>query len=98
MRLSWGRILQTSANAIHDAAWSALECVHALGIESVAFPAFGTGVGGYPPADSARVMVNAVLGFVRGRDDLKLREITSVLFSDELTGVFRETLVSATAI
>ncbi len=93
-----GQDLQTSASAIHDATRSALECVHALGIESVAFPAFGTGVGGYPPADSARVMVDAVLGFVRGRDDLELREITFVLFSDELTGVFRETLVSAIAI
>ncbi len=90
-----GQDLQTSAKAIHDATRSALDCAHLLEIESVSFPAFGTGVGGYPPSDSAREMVDAMLEFVRGRSDLKLREITFVLFSDDLAGVFGETLLSA---
>ena len=90
-----GQDLQTSAKAIHNATRSALEYADRLGIESISLPAFGTGVGGFPPADAARAMVDAVLDFVRGRDGLKLKEITFVLFSDELTGVFRETLVNA---
>jgi O-acetyl-ADP-ribose deacetylase (regulator of RNase III) len=90
-----GQDLQTSAKVIHDGTRSALECAHALGVESVSFPAFGTGVGGYPPSGSAREMIDAALDFVRGRDDLKLKEITFVLFSDEIAGVFSETLVSA---
>ena len=93
-----GQDLQTSAKAIRDGTRSALECAHALGIESVSFPAFGTGVGGYPPSDSAREMIDAMLDFVRGRDDLKLKKITFVLFSDDIAGVFRETLVSAIAV
>ncbi len=93
-----GQDLQTSAKAIRDATWSALECADTLEIESIAFPAFGTGVGGFPPPAAARAMLEAVLDFVRARDDLKLKNITFVLFADELTAVFRETLANAVGV
>ena len=93
-----GQDLQTSAKAIGDATRSVLECADRLRIVSVSLPAFGTGVGGFPPHDAARAMVDAVLDFIRGRDDLMLKEITFVLFSDELARVFRETLANAIAV
>ena len=52
-------------------------------------------VGGYPPPDSVPEMANAMLGFVRGRSDPNLLEITLLLFSDDLAGVSGETPLRA---
>ncbi len=92
-----GQDLQTSATAIHDATGSSLACAQALGIETIALPAFGTGVGRFPPSESARIMIGAALVFVRACKGRKLKEISFVLISDELTKVFGETLVNRIA-
>jgi len=51
---------RTSAEAIDRAARSAIACVRELGLASVAIPALGTGVGGFPLAEAAQVAVGAV--------------------------------------
>ena len=51
---------RTSAPAIAQAVRSALDRVRELGATSVAFPALGTGVGGYPLDEAAHVTVVAV--------------------------------------
>jgi O-acetyl-ADP-ribose deacetylase len=49
----------TSAEIIERATLSTLEAAERLGCGSLALVAFGTGVGGFPLADAARIMVGA---------------------------------------
>jgi O-acetyl-ADP-ribose deacetylase (regulator of RNase III) len=51
---------RTSGPAIDRAARSAMARVRELGLSSVAFPALGTGVGGFPLDEAARIAVTAV--------------------------------------
>ncbi len=55
-----GQDLRTSAELIERTTVSVLRIADALEVESLALPAFGTGVGGFPVDDCARIMVNAV--------------------------------------
>lgn len=50
----------TSADVIERATRSTLACAESLGARSLALVAFGTGVGGFPLDEAARIMVGAV--------------------------------------
>jgi O-acetyl-ADP-ribose deacetylase len=58
-----GQDLQTSADAIEAATRRTLEVADELGAESLALPAFGTGVGGLPLDECARLMVGVVCAY-----------------------------------
>jgi O-acetyl-ADP-ribose deacetylase (regulator of RNase III) len=63
-----GQDLQTSAGLIKTATQNALRLAESRGLTSIALPAFGTGVGGFPVESCARIMIDAVLAhaaFVR---------------------------------
>lgn len=64
--VSLERDRRTSAPAIESAVRSAMARVRELGLSSVAFPALGTGMGGFPLADAARITVSTI------RDELAL--------------------------
>ena len=49
----------TSAEIIERATESTLRCAERLGCRSLALVAFGTGVGGFPLAEAARIMTGA---------------------------------------
>ena len=57
--VSLGADRRTSAEAIGSATRSALRAADDLGCESIAFPALGTGVGGYPLDEAAQVMIES---------------------------------------
>ncbi len=63
--VSLARDRRTSGPAIDGAARAAMARVRELGLSSVAFPALGTGIGGFPIADAARIAVEAVRGELR---------------------------------
>jgi O-acetyl-ADP-ribose deacetylase len=52
-----GQDLRTDADLIRRTTRSCLELAEELGCRSLALPAFGTGVGGFPLAECARLMV-----------------------------------------
>ena len=58
--VSLDRNRRTSAPAIDRAARSTMARVRELGLSSVAFPALGTGIGGFPLDEAARIAVSAV--------------------------------------
>jgi O-acetyl-ADP-ribose deacetylase (regulator of RNase III) len=58
-----GQDLQTNADLVRRTTQSCLRVADELGAESLALPAFGTGVGGFPIAECARVMVDAVRSY-----------------------------------
>ncbi len=58
-----GQDLHTSHELIRKATIASLNIADRLKVESVAFPAFGTGVGGFPVIACANIMVKAVRGY-----------------------------------
>jgi len=58
-----GQDLKTSDKYIRQASLACLNIAEKQKIESLAFPAFGTGVGGFSMAGCAHQMINAVRGF-----------------------------------
>jgi O-acetyl-ADP-ribose deacetylase (regulator of RNase III) len=58
--VSLDRDRRTSGPAIDTAVRSAMACAREIGATSIAFPALGTGVGGFPLDEAARITVDAV--------------------------------------
>ena len=73
-----GQDLRTSEALIARATANSLACAEDREIASIAFPAFGTGVGGFPVDDCARVMIEAIRAHVSASTSLRL--IRLVLF------------------
>jgi O-acetyl-ADP-ribose deacetylase (regulator of RNase III) len=71
-----GQDLETSASLIERATRNSLGMADAHGVTSIAFPAFGTGVGGFPLDECARIMIGAV----RAHQPKSLRLVRFVLF------------------
>lgn len=58
-----GQDLVTNETYIRDATRSVLNLCEKLKLKSVAFPALGTGVGGFPMEECAKIMIGEVLNF-----------------------------------
>jgi len=85
-----GQDLTTNEQHIRNATLNSLKRAEELKIRSVAFPGFGTGVGGFPVDECARIMLDAIESFSREAEfvnevrlvllDKKNYDIWSVLF------------------
>jgi O-acetyl-ADP-ribose deacetylase len=73
-----GQDLQTSAQLIDRATRNSLALAEKHHVGSIAFPAFGTGVGGFPLDECARIMLHAISEHVAG----SLRLVRLVLFGE----------------
>jgi O-acetyl-ADP-ribose deacetylase len=92
--VSLDRDRRTSASIIDAAVRSALARAREIGATSIAFPAMGTGVGGFPLEDGALVTVKAV------RDELpRSSGIQHVIFAMRGAAAYRafEVALAATA-
>jgi O-acetyl-ADP-ribose deacetylase (regulator of RNase III) len=85
-----GQDLQTDADLIRRATASALVCAAERGLESIAFPALGTGVGGFSLGECARVMIEAVRDHARTATSIRVVEF--VLFGQRAFAEFRSGL------
>jgi len=75
---------------LRSATWAALQKAEELAIGSVAFPAMGAGVFGFPLARCARLMLGATLDF---RPHARsLRRVVYCLFGQEAYDEFHRTL------
>ncbi len=83
-----GQDLQTSAEFIERAMRSALQAAEQLKLTSIAFPALGTGVGGFPVDDCAWIMVDAVRTHDKSPSSLQL--VKFVLFGQFAYRTFAE--------
>ena len=81
-----GQDLATSAALIETATASALRLADARGLASIALPAFGTGVGGFPIAQCARIMFLAVRAHAPAARSLRL--VRFVLFGQTAYSAF----------
>jgi O-acetyl-ADP-ribose deacetylase (regulator of RNase III) len=87
-----GQDLQTNRSNISKATRNSLIQARDLKVGSIAFPALGTGVGGFPADDAADAMISECVSFVQGGSATLLRKILFVLFSDDLLRAFEERL------
>jgi len=66
-----GRDLKTNAIYIRDSTLNSLKRADELKLTSVAFPAIGTGVGGFSTDECARIMIDVVRNFVPQAENVK---------------------------
>ncbi|HIC93264.1 MAG TPA: macro domain-containing protein [Anaerolineae bacterium] len=85
-----GQDRRTDAAKIRAATESGLKRAEELGIKSIAFPALGTGVGGLPYAEAAKVMIGAVREHLAG--ETCLEEVIFALYGEEAYKAFEQEL------
>lgn len=81
----------TSAEIIAQATRSTLSKADELGCRSLALVAFGTGVGGFPLGEAARLMVDAV----RGHQPRSLERVVFAVHGDEAERAFGDAVESS---
>ena len=94
--VSLGADRRTTDEAIEAATRSAYVQADRLGVESIAFPALGTGVGGFPLADAARIMLFAIHDEMsRGRS---IRTVIFALRGAAAYHAFEEAMMAASGV
>ncbi|MCM8791584.1 MAG: macro domain-containing protein [Candidatus Omnitrophica bacterium] len=84
-----GRDFKTDELKIRQATRSALELARKLKIKSIAFPALGCGVGGFPYLASAKIMAQEILKHLREKKT-PLKEIIFCLYNKEAYEIFKK--------
>jgi O-acetyl-ADP-ribose deacetylase len=79
-----GQDLQTNADLVRRTTESCLQVADELGAESLALPAFGTGVGGFPLEECARIMVDAA----RSHEPRSLKRVVFAVFGADAKSAF----------
>jgi O-acetyl-ADP-ribose deacetylase (regulator of RNase III) len=83
-----GQDLKTSAELVGCTTRRSLEVADELGCRSLALPAFGTGVGGFPLEECARLMVTEARAF----EPRSLERVVFAVFGGEAERAFRGAL------
>jgi O-acetyl-ADP-ribose deacetylase (regulator of RNase III) len=83
-----GHDLATDALLVRRTTRACLELADELGCESLALPAFGTGVGGFPLGECARVMVAEARAF----EPASLRRVIFAVYGAEAARTFERAL------
>jgi O-acetyl-ADP-ribose deacetylase len=83
-----GQDLQTNADLVRRTTESCLQVADDLGAQSLALPAFGTGVGGFPLEECARIMVDAA----RSHEPRSLKRVVFAVFGADAKAAFERTL------
>ena len=94
---SWARTCARDERAIAAATEATLALADARKLRSVALPAFGTGVGGYPHYDCARIMLAEIVRYLTRHPKTHLQlvvfsafdAVTKAAFTHALTGIER---------
>ena len=83
-----GQNLRTDAGLVRRTTRSCLELADELGARSLALPAFGTGVGGFPLDECARIMVEEARAF----EPRSLERVLFAVYGDEARRAFEQAL------
>lgn len=85
-----GQDLRTSADLVSRTTESCLAAAEEIGARSLALPAFGTGVGGFPLAECARLMVAAV----RAHEAGSLERVVFAVYGAEAERAFTDAIAA----
>jgi O-acetyl-ADP-ribose deacetylase len=83
-----GQDLQTNADLVRRTTRRCLEVADELGARSLAVPAFGTGVGRFPLADCAEIMVSEATAF----EPQSLERVIFAVFGSDVRQAFETAL------
>jgi O-acetyl-ADP-ribose deacetylase len=83
-----GQDLRTNADLVERTTRRCLEVADELGASSLALPAFGTGVGGFPLAECARIMTEVAQDF----EPRSLERVVFAVYGAEAKRVFEAAL------
>lgn len=83
-----GQDLRTSEHLVRQSTLSSMMVADDLDLKSIAFPAIGTGVGGFDPYECAKIMIDAV----RSYSASTLRNVEFVLFDEKSMIAFEKAL------
>jgi O-acetyl-ADP-ribose deacetylase (regulator of RNase III) len=92
-----GEDLRATPEMVRRATLAALRRADELRLHTLAFPAFGTGVGRMPPKEAAEAMVGALRAHLAEGSGSGLRRVYLVLFQDETYQAFEAALGLARA-
>jgi len=90
-----GADLQTNADLIARATRSALEMADRCHVRSVALPALGTGVGGFPLYACANIMMAEVLHYVENHKRTGLRRVVFSVYTDAAKAAFKNAMAGS---
>jgi O-acetyl-ADP-ribose deacetylase (regulator of RNase III) len=76
----------TTAETLRRSTAHALRLAAERGLKTIAFPAVGTGIGGFPMKECAEIMLHEAAEHLRNGSSLET--IYFVLFDDHATGIF----------
>jgi O-acetyl-ADP-ribose deacetylase (regulator of RNase III)/ADP-ribose pyrophosphatase YjhB (NUDIX family) len=85
-----GMDFKTDELKIRNSCGSSLEAAEELKVKSIAFPALGCGVGGFPLLASAKIMAQEVFRHLKERETTSLKEITFCLYDRKAFEVFEK--------
>jgi O-acetyl-ADP-ribose deacetylase (regulator of RNase III) len=85
-----GQDLCTDAEKIRAATINSLKRADELRVNRIAFPALGTGVGGFSYQQAAEVMIGAIRGYLAGQTGLE--EVVLALYGQQAYGAFADEL------
>ena len=85
MRLGGG----TTAEALRNSTAHCLRIAKERGLKSIAFPAVGTGIAGFPLEECAKIMLCEAAEHLRG--ETSLERVHFVLFDDDARKIFERT-------
>lgn len=86
---------KTTAESLRLATRNSLLCAEEKAFKSIAFPAIGTGVAGFPMEECARIMLRVVLEHLKSRSSLET--IAFVLFDEPVLKAFEDAYKELTA-
>jgi O-acetyl-ADP-ribose deacetylase len=83
-----GQDLATNGEIVGAATRRSLEVADELGLQSLALPAFGTGVGGFPLEEAAEIMIAEVRSF----EPKSLERVLFAVFGAQAAAIFESAL------
>ena len=79
---------KTTPRALVDATLNSLRAADKHSFKTIAFPAIGSGIGGFPVDQCAHIMLQEIKTYLAG--DSKIDKVYLVLFDDETFKVFKK--------
>ena len=93
-----GPDLKTDADTIATATRAALDVADRCHARSVAMPAFGTGVGGFPAYECANIMLAEAVSYIREHPRTGFRRIIFSTYSDTAKAAFKNAMAGVSRV
>lgn len=88
---SMGFGIPTSAKSLRESTLASLKIAESKSMNSIAFPALGTGISGFPIQECSEIMINETILFLKDNDHPKV--VKFCLFSENDYNVFVKTFL-----